>query len=85
MDKGENKICDICETNSTCLCFKCNSYFCEKCYKMAHDLKKSQDHKKELIDPFISFDLKCSLHKAQPNSLFCLEDKSNYNSFNATL
>ena len=80
------KLCEICkDEEAATLCFDCHSYFCEICYKFVHDLKKNPEHKKELIEPFISFDLKCSLHKAQPNSLFCLEDKSNYNSFNATL
>jgi len=54
MEKENNKNCEICELNATCLCFKCNFYFCEKCYKLVHDLKKSQEHKKELIDSFIS-------------------------------
>ena len=76
MEKESNKNCEICELNSTCLCFKCNFYFCEKCYKLVHDLKKSnQEHKKEVIDPFISFDLKCRIHKDQKNSLFCTNDK----------
>ena len=75
MEKENNKNCEICELNATCLCFKCNFYFCEKCYKLVHDLKKSQEHKKELIDSFISFDLKCTIHKDQKNSLFCLNDK----------
>ena len=76
MEKERNKKCDICELEATCLCFKCNNYLCEKCYKIIHDLKKSQGHKKELIDPLIYYDLKCPLHNTQQNTLFCLDDKS---------
>ena len=76
MEKERNKKCEICELEATCLCFKCNNYLCEKCYKMVHDLKKSQGHKKELIDPLIYYDLKCPLHNTQQNTLFCLDDKS---------
>ena len=76
MEKEKNKVCNICELDATCLCFKCNFYLCDKCYKIIHDLKKSQGHKKEIIDPFIYYDLKCSLHDTQQNTLFCLDDKS---------
>ena len=76
MEKERNKKCEICELEATCLCFKCNFYLCDKCYKIVHDLKKSQGHKKELIDPLIYYDLKCPLHNTQQNTLFCLDDKS---------
>ena len=79
MEKGSNKNCEMCELNATCLCFECNFYFCDKCYKLVHDLRKNnQEHKKELINPFISFDLKCRIHKDQKNSLFCLNDKGKF-------
>ena len=70
------KKCDLCNFESFWICFQCKKYYCDKCYKIIHDLKKSQGHKKELIDPFIYYDLKCSIHKTQQNSLFCLDDKS---------
>ena len=69
------KKCDICESNASCLCFKCINYFCEKCYKLIHDLKKSNDHKKEIIDAFVPFDLKCPYHPTIPTNLFCLDEK----------
>ena len=78
MEEKKSKKCEICELKADCLCFKCNFYFCEKCFKLVHDLKKNKEHKKELIDTFISFDLKCSLHEDQKNSLFCLDDKGKY-------
>ena len=38
MEKIEKqfKDCDICYSNATCLCFKCNNYFCERCFKLIH-------------------------------------------------
>ena len=41
MEKEQSKKCEICETEATCLCFKCNFYLCDKCYKIIHDLKCS--------------------------------------------
>lgn len=81
MEKEKNKICEICESDATCLCFKCNFYYCERCFKIIHDLKKSQGHKKEIIEPFISFDLKCKLHNTQQNFLFCMDEKGKYKIF----
>jgi hypothetical protein len=74
---SQTKKCDICESDANCLCFKCINYFCEKCYKLIHDLKKSNDHKKELIDAFVPFDLKCPYHPTIPTNLFCLDEKGN--------
>jgi len=72
------KLCDICESNATCLCFQCNNYFCEICYKMIHDKKKNNNHKKENIDPFIPIELKCPIHPQNPMNLFCVNEKGNY-------
>ena len=69
------KECEFCRTNATCLCFKCNIYFCDKCFKIIHDLKKDQNHIKEMIDPFIPIDLKCPDHPDDRTSLFCLDEK----------
>ena len=81
-EKINNKKCEICELEATCLWFKCNFYLCNKCYKIVHDLKQSPGHKKELIDPWIYYDLKCTLHNTQQNTLFCLDDKSQKNIYN---
>ena len=51
------KVCDICKINATSLCFKCNSYFCDSCFKFVHDKQANSNHKKENIDPFIPIDL----------------------------
>ena len=69
------KKCDACESDATCLCFICSNYYCEKCYKYIHNLKKYNNHKKEQIDSFVPFDLKCPDHPANQIELFCLEDK----------
>ena len=69
------KICEICESNATCLCFQCNIYFCESCYKMIHDKKKSHNHKKESMNPFIPIDLKCPIHPLDRMNLFCVNEK----------
>ena len=45
----EFKVCDICKINATSLCFKCNSYFCDSCFKFVHDKKANLNHKKEDI------------------------------------
>jgi len=74
--KSKNvKECEMCDSNATCLCFKCNNYFCEKCYKIIHDLKKNLSHKKEIIDPFIPIELKCPKHLQIPMNLFCINAK----------
>ena len=77
--KSKNiKDCEICEYNATCLCFKCNSYFCDNCYKVIHDIKKNNSHKKENIDPFVPIDLKCPNHLQNPMNLFCINEKGKF-------
>ena len=77
----ENKIaknikeCEMCDSSANCLCFKCNNYFCENCFKIIHDLKKNIGHKKENIDPFIPIELKCPIHLKNPLNLFCINEK----------
>ena len=71
------KLCEVYESNATCLCFQCNNYFCEICYKMIHDKNKS-NHKKENIDPFIPIELKCPIHPQNPINLFCVNENGKY-------
>ena len=74
--KSKNiKECEMCDSNATCLCFKCNNYFCNNCYKIIHNLKKNISHKKENLDPFIPIELKCPDHLQNPMNLFCLNEK----------
>ena len=77
MEKKKNFIdCEFCETKTaTCLCFKCNNYFCDNCYDIIHNLKKDEQHKKELLDIFIPIELKCQKHPPNLNNLFCLDEK----------
>ena len=75
MENKNFKICEICDSTATCLCFKCGNYYCEQCYKLIHDKKKNSGHKKEEIDPFVPIDLKCSDHPNHPIYFFCVEDQ----------
>ena len=79
MEKNITQIkkCEICESDAVCLCFQCINYYCENCYKIIHDLKKNNNHKKEPIDPFVPFDLKCPSHPTFPTNLFCFDEKGN--------
>jgi len=90
MDKKSKnfKECEICDLNANCLCFKCYSYYCDKCYKFIHENNKKSNHIKEAIDPFIQIDLKCQKHPIYPMFFFCSDDKGKliiYNFFRALL
>ena len=76
-DKKINKfkLCEFCKANATFLCFQCKIYFCEKCFKVIHDLKKNPQHEKEKIDPYIEIDVKCPDHPEYPMDLFCIDEK----------
>ena len=74
----KKKECGICESDAAWLCFECNNYFCESCYKMIHDKIKSLNHKKENIDPFIPIDLKCPYHPKDRMSLFCIKEQGKF-------
>ena len=77
MEKNKNnyKLCEICETEATSFCLKCQSYFCDDCFKYVHDKKKSLSHKKEKIDYFVPMDMKCPEHEAVIINLFCIDEK----------
>lgn len=81
MEKDNSKIikeCEICKSDSTCLCYQCNSYFCESCYKLIHDKMNDPQHKKEGIDLFVPIDLKCPEHPKDRINLFCVDEQGNY-------
>ena len=71
------KRCEFCKTDATCLCFKCMTYFCDSCFKLAHNNEEYKSHKKEKIELFVPIDLKCPEHKLHPMVLFCTNDKGN--------
>ena len=72
------KICEICKNNASCLCFQCNNYFCESCYKFVHDKQANSGHIKENIDPFVPIDLKCPNHPKDRMNLFCIDEKGKF-------
>ena len=76
------KNCEFCGTTATSLCFECLEYFCESCFKCIHEKQLKSHHKKEPIDPYVPFDLKCPMHPNIPNNLFCLEEKGKNNYIN---
>ena len=71
------KLCEICGETAKDLCFECKSYFCDLCYNFVHEKKKNVGHKKEAIDLFNQFDIKCPEHPQVPINLFCTEDQGN--------
>ena len=73
--KANFKKCEICEEEAKNLCFQCNMYLCEACFKFIHDKKSKSQHKKEKIDYFVSFDIKCPTHPEDRINLFCVDDK----------
>ena len=77
MDKNSSLIkkCEICGSYATCLCFQCIEYFCDPCFKLIQDKELNSVHKKEKIDPYVPFDIKCPEHPKIPNNLFCAEEK----------
>ena len=77
-DKITEKYCELCEEKASNVCFDCSLYLCDSCFTFIHKKKEKTGHKKEEIDPFISFDIRCPFHPKIPMNLFCIEDKSKY-------
>ena len=76
MERGNLiKRCELCDKNATCICFKCNNYYCDNCFKLIHDFPNYSIHKKEIIDPFLPFDIKCPIHPEDRMNLFCIDEK----------
>ena len=75
--KTENKNCDMCGENANSLCFKCQMYLCDYCFKTIHSMKLSSQHKFEKIDYYVPIDLKCPEHPDVPYNLFCVDEKGN--------
>ena len=78
MKNKENKECEFCGESSTCFCFECLNYYCDKCYKLIHDMPKNSKHKRENIDPYVQIDIKCPDHPKVPMNLFCSNEKGKY-------
>ena len=77
MDSKNNilKKCEICKITATSLCLKCNSYYCDLCFKYVHEKDSNQSHIKENIDPFVPIETKCPEHPQIPMNLFCVDEK----------
>ena len=58
------------------------NYFCDICYKLIHEKKEINQHKKEKIDYLIPIDTKCPNHPIIPNNLFCVDKKGKIINFN---
>ena len=79
-DNQQNfNLCDICKNKAIFLCYECsyNSYFCDSCYKLIHDIKENTNHKKEEIEYFLPINTRCLDHEKIPYDLFCIDDKGN--------
>ena len=70
------KKCEICEDKATNICFDCQFYLCDSCFKFIHEKKCNSVHKKEEIDPFIPMDIKCQIHPKNQINIFCAQEKS---------
>ena len=69
------KKCDICQKDSTSICFQCMHYFCDSCFKLSHNDETKKIHKKEKIDYYSPFDVRCPVHSLSPMNLFCIKEK----------
>ena len=72
---NKNNSCNICGEKAECICFKCSMYLCNSCFKFIHDKNINKNHKKEIIDYFIPFYIKCAHHPKDRINLFCLDEK----------
>ena len=71
----KNNSCDICGEKPENICFKCSMYLCDSCFKFIHEKRVNKEHKKEKIDYFIPFPLKCPNHPKERINLFCADEK----------
>ena len=73
--KDNFKKCELCGVDAISLCFQCNMYLCDSCFKLIHEKKLKSQHRKEKIDNYISIDIKCPTHPEERLSLFCSNEK----------
>ena len=80
MDVNLNRLkkCDFCMSEASLICFQCKKYYCDKCFKIIHDIKKDMSHEETKINPYLSIDFFCPEHKEYPLELFCLNDKGKF-------
>ena len=68
-------LCEICGVKANNLCFKCVMILCDSCYEFIHNKEKNKNHKKEKIENFSPFTLKCPAHPKERINLFCSDEK----------
>ena len=73
---NEEKKCELCKDLATNVCFDCSIYLCDSCSKFLHEKSTNLKHEREIINPYISMNIKCQKHPKIPVSLFCLDEKS---------
>ena len=71
------KKCEFCRKEAKSLCFQCMNYYCDSCFKIAHNEEEYKCHKQEKIDYYVPVDVRCPEHKLSPMNLFCAEEKGN--------
>ena len=76
--KKNNILCQICGEVAINLCFECVMYLCDSCFKLIHEKNRNKNHKKESIDYFVPFSLKCPDHPKDRINLFCLDEKGKF-------
>ena len=84
-NQNDTRQCDICGEKGLNICFKCSMYLCDSCDKFIHDKSINKTHKKEKIDYFIPFPIKCIIHPKNPINLFCLDEKGKITFINISI
>ena len=69
------KECEVCKKQATNICYECFIYFCDSCYKIAHENFQNNKHKNSKIDYYIPIDTKCKIHPKNVINLFCIDEK----------
>ena len=78
MKQKNFKQCDMCkDREAKSLCTQCFSYYCDICFKSAHEGTKNKEHKKEKVCYFVPIDTRCPEHEKNAMDLFCLDEKGN--------
>ena len=78
ISQKNNILCQICGEVAINLCFECVMYLCDSCFKLIHDKNINKNHKKEAIDYFVPFSLKCPDQTKDRINLFCLDEKGKF-------
>ena len=84
-EKMEERKCEICKEKASCMCFDCSFYLCDNCFQFIHEKEANSEHRKEVIEPFISSNIRCPVHPKIPMNLFCKEEKGKLYIFNIYL